>query len=110
MSYAQKTFSMQATTPFAVALGQSCGNVYVLAKAECWVRVTYAAPNTVVTGPADPTPVAGAAADYIHLTANAEMQFGADPAGKGYDTQVQDPLTHVIGYAVAAGDLLIVGH
>ena len=109
MAYAQKTHSMTAGANFLVDLGQNCGRVTVTARAECYVKIVG---GLAPTPPgASPAPGAGAAASYVHLAAAGDrLDIGADADGKGYVPGLQDPLRYVVGWGVAAGDLLVVGH
>lgn len=110
MAYAQKTFSMQAGNGFVIDLGQTCGQVTVIGKAECYVRVVGGSTAPSAPG-ANPAPAGGASADYIHLAASGDKQdIGYDDAGAGYKPGLQDPLRWVVGWAVGSGDLLAVGH
>jgi len=110
VSYVQKTFKMQAGVAFTVDLGRPCGKVTLTTKAETYARVDggSSAPTALVASPA---PAAGAAADYIHLaTAGESISIGYDDAGAGLRIGLQDPLRYVSGWAIADGDLLVVGH
>lgn len=109
MAYVQKTLRMVAGAAFQVALGQDCGKVTLTTKAETYTKVTG---GTAPTAPvASPAPAGGASADYIHLATSGEsITIGHDDAGGGYKVGLQEPLNHVTGWAIADGDLLIVGH
>lgn len=107
----QKTLSMQATTGYSVDLGQDCGFVNILAKADCWVRVVSSHNGDSTTAPvATPAPAAGAVANYIHLatagetlTVDFSKGFQSDPTGFAGDR-----MTTVLVWSVAGtADLVI---
>ena len=105
----QKTLSMQATTGYSVALGQQCGFVNLLAKADCWVKVVSSLNGDSTTAPvATPAPAAGAVSDWIHLATSGETltydySKGFNQAPVGFP---KDRATHVLVWAVGAGELV----
>lgn len=112
MAYVQKTLLMAVGAGYRVDLGQDCGAVTVTCKADCYVKVVGGDTASPPTAPvATPAPAAGAVAEYIHLATSGDKQtVGADQDGRGFVPALQEQLRYVLVWAVAAGDLLIVGH
>lgn len=101
-----KTLAMQVTTGYVVALGQPCAYVQCTTKADCWVKPVYS-PNSTPAPPAGtPAPGAGLTADWIHLASSGD-KLPADWRDGSAQSQQTDQYTHVLVWAVAAGDLLI---
>lgn len=108
----QKTHSMAAGAGYSIALGQDCGFVNLLAKAECYIKVVSSHNGDSTTAPvATPAPAAGATANWIHLAASGES-FTYD-FSKGFQSDATsfpyDRMTTVLVWAVGAGDLVING-
>lgn len=108
----QKTHNMAAGAGYSIALGQDCGFVNILAKADCWVKVVSSYNGDSTTAPvATPAPAAGQTANWIHLAASGE-QFVYD-FSKGFQSAApsfpSDRMTTVLVWAIGAGDLVING-
>lgn len=108
----QKTLSMAAGAGYSLALGQECGFVNILTKADCWIKVVSSVNGESTTAPvATPAPGAGASATWIHLAASGET-FTYDYS-KGFNQSptgfAGDRATTVLVWAIAAGDLIVNG-
>lgn len=106
----QKTLAMQATTGYSIALGQDCGFVNILAKAECWVKVVSSYNGDSTTAPvATPAPAAGAVSNWIHLAASGDTH--TVDLSKGFQSPAPgllgDRMTNILCWSVGAGDLVI---
>lgn len=104
--YLQKTLHMKATEGYIVNLG-AVGHLDVLAKAECFVQAINS--NTDPMPPAEIKLSPGQSIEGIHLEAGERLTLGQDFA-KGYDERIHDRITHLLVWAVTAGDLVLVAH
>lgn len=101
---------MAAGAGYSIALGQDCGFVNILAKADCWVKVVSSYNGDSTTAPvATPAPGAGATANWIHLAASGETH--TVDFSKGFQSTAPaftgDRMTNVLVWGIAAGELLI---
>ncbi|RTK98721.1 MAG: hypothetical protein EKK57_11125 [Proteobacteria bacterium] len=106
----QKTHSMAAGAGYSIPLGRDCAFVNLLAKADCYVRVVSSYNGDSTTAPvASPAPGAGTTADWTHLAASGDS-YVCDYS-KGFQSEAtsfpKDRMTHVLVWAIAAGDLVI---
>lgn len=104
--YIQKTTSMKTAEGYTLSLG-AVGYLQMLAKAECFVQAVNS--DTTPPVPTAVTQVAGQTLNWIHLAAGDRLSLGQDFA-KGYDERIHDRITHLLVWAVAAGDLILLGH
>lgn len=115
MQIVNKTLSMSAGAKFKLRLRPPgansdngnvgyCGHVVLTAKADCYVQLAaWDGTGTEPDGPsASPAPAGGAEADYIHMLAGETLDVGIPG-------QTQLKYTHVVGWAIAAGDLVVFG-
>lgn len=108
--FRQKTLNMAAGAGYLIDLGGGVGTMSILARAECFIRVSGPTSSAPSAPTATPDPASGAQASWLHVLASEEVTLGVDPSYWNGAQVAQDTMQYIEVWAVAAGYLVCNAH